>query len=393
MSPGRSTPLKVIDLFAGCGGFSAGFSSYTPGGALGPAFEPVAAVECDKSAAATYGLNHPAAEVFADEIAGFDASAFAEQADVITGGPPCQGFSGLGAQRPDDPRNELWRDYMRVVLKVRPRVFVLENVDRFLRAPEFQQLEDATSPGGLLQDYALTAVGILNAADYGVPQARRRAIVIGTRRDLPPVNHPQPTHSKITPAVQELLFDDALEPWVPVRSVFDRSARMGKVRKAPLPERKCAPHGAVVQGPFLTTELHFGRNPTALSLERYKMIPPGGNRWAFAGTPLSTPSWDRHRSGSGDVMGRLHSDRPSVTIRTEFYKPEKGRYLHPTEDRPITHYEAALIQGFPDDYKWCGTKIEIGKQIGNAVPIGLSRALAAQIHNCLTGEAVERLGA
>ncbi|WP_433697731.1 DNA cytosine methyltransferase [Nocardiopsis sp. CA-288880] len=79
-------------------------------------------------------------------------------------------------------------------------------------------------------------------------------------------------------------------------------------------------------------------------------------------------------------MGRLHLDRPSVTIRTEFYKPEKGRYLHPWAHRPITHYEAALFQGFPEDFLWCGSKTQIARQIGNAVPVGLARAIAQQVH-------------
>lgn len=78
-------------------------------------------------------------------------------------------------------------------------------------------------------------------------------------------------------------------------------------------------------------------------------------------------------------MGRLHWDRPSVTIRTEFFKPEKGRYLHPTAHRAITHHEAARLQGFPDDYLWIGSKVEIARQIGNAVPVALGRALGATI--------------
>ncbi len=78
-------------------------------------------------------------------------------------------------------------------------------------------------------------------------------------------------------------------------------------------------------------------------------------------------------------MGRLHWDKPSVTIRTEFFKPEKGRYLHPTEDRPITHAEAALIQGFSEDFQWCGTKTSIARQIGNAVPPPLARAIADHV--------------
>ncbi|MGW6505978.1 DNA cytosine methyltransferase [Streptomyces niveus] len=98
---------------------------------------------------------------------------------------------------------------------------------------------------------------------------------------------------------------------------------------------------------------------------------------------LNTESWDNHSSGSADVMGRLKLGHPSVTIRTEFYKPEKGRYLHPTEHRPITHFEAALIQGFPSDYLWYGTKVEIARQIGNALPVGLARAIGSAIHQRL----------
>lgn len=86
--------------------------------------------------------------------------------------------------------------------------------------------------------------------------------------------------------------------------------------------------------------------------------------------------WIGHTTGSADVMGRLHWDKPSVTIRTEFFKPEKGRYLHPVEDRAITHYEAAILQGFPVDYRWVGSKTQVARQIGNAVPVQLSHALA-----------------
>jgi DNA (cytosine-5)-methyltransferase 1 len=82
-------------------------------------------------------------------------------------------------------------------------------------------------------------------------------------------------------------------------------------------------------------------------------------------------------------MGRLRWDQPAVTIRTEFWKPEKGRYLHPHEDRPITHHEAARLQGFPDDYLWYGSKAEIGRQIGNAVPVRLAQGIAAHLADAL----------
>ena len=122
---------------------------------------------------------------------------------------------------------------------------------------------------------------------------------------------------------------------------------------------------------------------TQLSLNRYRSIPPGGNRFDIP-YHLLAPCWRTHRTGSGDVMGRLFWDKPSVTIRTEFYKPEKGRYLHPTEDRPITHLEAARLQGFPDDYMWFGSKHSIARQIGNAVPLDLGEALGCHILSALS---------
>ncbi|EUA26965.1 C-5 cytosine-specific DNA methylase family protein [Mycobacterium intracellulare 1956] len=117
-----------------------------------------------------------------------------------------------------------------------------------------------------------------------------------------------------------------------------------------------------------------------MSLARYRAIPEGGNRKDLPDELLS-PCWRDHRGGSGDVMGRLVWDKPAVTIRTEFWKPEKGRYLHPVAHRPITLFEGALLQGFPEDYLWCGSKADIGRQIGNAVPIGLAAAIGQHILN------------
>jgi len=96
-------------------------------------------------------------------------------------------------------------------------------------------------------------------------------------------------------------------------------------------------------------------------------------------TREASGGWRNKPKGTTDVFGRLYWKRPAFTIRTEFYKPEKGRYLHPTEHRAITHHEAARIQGFPDDYKWVGSKVAIARQIGNAVPIPLARALGAHL--------------
>ncbi|MFB9832714.1 DNA cytosine methyltransferase [Actinoallomurus acaciae] len=379
--------IKITELFAGCGGFTQGFREFRPSGFKSSPFRSVGAVDWDIAAASTFAANFAddvltVDKIFVDDIKYWNESALV-QPDIILGGPPCQGFSSLGRLNPDDPRNELNYQYMRMVSVLAPKIFVIENVDRFIKSREYDQLRQATKPGGLLSEYALETK-VLNAADYGAPQNRRRAIVLGTHRDLVsshpdliPLQHPEPTHAK-DPQAPPTLFDTRdRKPWVPVSSVFEKTYAYSPV--AALPERVCSPLGVCLPGVFGTYELHLRRNPTPLSLKRYASIPPGGNRYDSP-ADLSTKSWLRHRTGSGDVMGRLHIDRPSVTIRTEFFKPEKGRYLHPYMDRPITHYEAALIQGFPDEFLWCGTKIQIARQIGNAIPVQLSRALAEEIY-------------
>ncbi|MDT0330135.1 DNA cytosine methyltransferase [Nocardiopsis lambiniae] len=389
--------FTVLDLFAGCGGLSTGFHAFVPEGGGERAFRAVGAVEMDLAAASTYAVNTglDSARVHAGRIEDWDPAAIPERVDLILGGPPCQGFSSLNHKnrRPvgsDDVRNRLWREYARAVRVLEPRAFIIENVDRFFRSPEFALLKAATEdPDGELRDYVLTAERVVNAADHGVPQARRRAILLATHRDLVSSHpsgrglvYPDPTHAKAPGA-------GSLAPWVSAATVFDRTP--AGTSTTVLPDRVCAPLGARIRGPFTMAELHVGRNPTARSLLRYARIPPGGNRWDLP-PELSTRGWLRHRGGSGDVMGRMHRDRPSVTIRTEFYKPEKGRYLHPTEHRPITHLEAARIQGFPEDFLWCGSKTQIARQIGNAVPVGLAAALAGSVYAYLTGAPVPATG-
>jgi len=348
----------IIDLFAGCGGLTEGFRQQ--------GFTPVFAVEWDRSAAATYRHNF-GDHVVCDDIAQVD-DGDVPAADVIVGGPPCQGFSQLGTRDPDDPRNVLWVEFARIVEHVRPKAFVLENVPQFLKSSQFEMMLEWAEPGGRLQEYEL-AYDVLNAADYGVPQRRRRAIVVGSRVGMPSL--PLPTHG-----------DRGRRPWVGVREAL----RGIPFEPGPstLPDRRL-PDGT--PGPFKGPELHLARNPRELSLRRYDAVPPGGNRFDLP-VELMPACWANKPTGTTDVMGRLEWDKPALTIRTEFYKPEKGRYLHPQWDpadpskrvnRPITHWEAARIQGFPDDFVWCGTKIDIARQIGNAVPVGLASALAREV--------------
>lgn len=356
-----SAALAVVDLFAGAGGLSEGF-------ARNARFRTIAAVERDRSAAATYGANHRDVDVFEGDVAAWLRGGI-PAADVVVGGPPCQGFSNLGARQVRDPRNALWRRYVDALATIEPLYFVLENVADFLRSGQFRDLKRETYRSGRLRDYRIEPA-VLNAAEFGVPQVRRRAVVIGSHRDLPAVGAPIGA------------LRDAPDRWATVRSTIGDLDF--KVDQLDLPGARTALAVGFVPGPFKTSELHIGRRPTQRSLDRYASIPEGGNRKNIPDYLLA-PCWREHSGGSCDVMGRMHWDKPSVTIRTEFWKPEKGRYLHPEADRAITHMEAARLQGFPDDYVWYGSKSEIGRQIGNAVPVRLAEAIANHLANQLTG--------
>lgn len=342
--------FRVIDLFAGAGGFTLGLCKTGR-------FEPVLANDFNVYAAKAYNANFGDHCLHGDINDLLENSAFKfPEAEVVIGGPPCQGFSPLNKQRESDPRKQLWRAFMEVVRRVNSIAFVMENVPELLSSVEFGDIKAHAESMG----YFVTA-GILNAADYGVPQRRKRAIVLASRTGLIPL--PTPTHCN--PQKSPTLFDNGLLPWetvgraiegLPVPAGID--LRLGEV-PPPL-------------------DLHFGRTPTKKSLSRYRCVPEGGNRFDLQRKrPDLTPKcWIKKKSGGTDLFGRLWEDRPAFTIRTEFFKPEKGRYLHPNQHRPITHREAARLQSFPDSFIFLGTKIEIAKQIGNAVPPLLAKRVA-----------------
>lgn len=358
-----SRVLRMVDLFAGCGGLTRGFLDVNRDADLGVSYRVLAAVEIDQSAAATYSANFGRDHLHAiriedwpeDEIPG---------ADVVIGGPPCQGFSNLGQRDPSDPRNSLWREYARTLQRIRPDYFVIENVAAFFNSPQWELLQ-AESISGLLQNYRLQS-GVLNAAEFGVPQVRKRAVVIGYRIDVQEITLPtgplarQP-HRFTT--VGDALAD--IPAYVSPESVE-------------LPYERFHFNGVELPGAFKTSQLHITRRLRQISRDRIASVPTGGNRRNIS-YELLAPCWRTHTSGSMDVMGRLHIDKPSVTVRTEFFKPEKGRYLHPHEIRPLTHAEAALLQTFPLDFQWCGTRTAIARQIGNAVPVKLGYALGRLI--------------
>lgn len=332
----RPTRWTFVDLFSGCGGLALGFEQ--------AGFESVYAVDIEPSATTTYAANF-GHDVFCGDIADVKST---PPAEFFVGGPPCQGFSPLGKMSPGQDRrqdqvklNKLWREYLRLVDQVAPIGFVLENVPEILTSREFPLLEKEIKRRG----YSLVH-GVLNAHEFGVPQKRRRAVIIALRGPQPELPKPIPTSERT-------------------------DVRWALTKPTPLPQK---PNGK---------NWHIGRNPTEVSLERYKCVPPGGNRFdLMEKRPDITPDcWLNKPTGSTDVFGRLEWNQPSLTIRTEFYKPEKGRYLHPQADRPITHREAARLQTFPDDFEFIGSKVEVARMIGNAVPPTLAFHIAMAVRS------------
>ena len=327
-------------------------------------FEPVMAVEFDRDAADTYELNFGAHVARGGDGAPLgigDVQAF-PSVDVVIGGPPCQGFSPLNMRGVGLERRDLWQDYVRCLEQARPRAFIMENVPELLRSAEYADfVYEARQLGFEVEGK------VLNAADYGVPQTRRRAIVIGVRDGAPA--WPEQTHfapGQCPPGGNH---------WRTFRNAV-----------AGLPGK---PNGR---------DWHNGRNPRPLSVERYRTIPgEGEGRFELAErAPEITPDcWLRKKSGSTDVFGRLWWDRPAFTIRTEFYKPEKGRYLHPSEHRPITVREAARCMTFPDSpaFRFAApgdqSMTSVARQIGNAVPPMLAGALAMSLVEALDAECVQ----
>jgi DNA (cytosine-5)-methyltransferase 1 len=353
----------LIDLFCGAGGMSLGFSEV-----FGQPFQSVWANDFNQFCGDTYNKNFGHHCVVGDIVEILEQKKMEiPKADVVIGGPPCQGFSLLNKNRENDRRKELWRPYLEVVERSGASIFVMENVPQLLGTFEHGEIVEAARALGfqVWQDKLI-------AANYGVPQTRTRAFIIGCKFADPSVLFPpRKTHfnpngncKQLTLPFNKEEYLSAPPKWETVRDAV-----------ADLP----SPEGTELRNVLPPLDLHFGRTPTELSRKRYRAIPKEGmNRFDLQRiAPELTPKcWIRKKTGGTDLFGRLWWDKPSVTIRTEFFKPEKGRYLHPEQHRPITHREAARFQSFPDSFKFSGSKIEIAKQIGTAVPPLLAARVA-----------------
>lgn len=346
-------PLTAIDLFSGAGGFSAGL--------MRAGFEVVGAVDAWKVAVETYRLNfkHP---VLREDVGTLTAESFWRgvrrepvPVDLVVGGPPCQGFSIQRRGEDDDPRNDLVFAFGRFVCDIRPRMFIMENVPGLLGQrgqSVLKRLGSTLARGGYVYRTAL-----INAADYGVPQRRRRVLCFGWRTaDVAPFDPPPPTHTEETFQTVRDAIDDLPPP---------------------------APDRASARDP-----LHYRMRLSKKNLERLRLIPPGKG---FESLPVDLRvechKQGANRIGHRNVYGRLDPDAPSATITARFDSFTRGMFAHPSEDRNITLREGARLQTFDDGFRFKGTQEEIAALIGNAVPPLLAEVMGAAVATHLHGVA------
>lgn len=324
--------MKVISLFSGCGGLDLGFEK--------AGFEIPVANEFDKEICPTFRLNHPNTKLYEGDIRAISADEFPSDVDGIIGGPPCQSWSEAGSLRGiEDERGQLFFDYIRILEQIRPKFFLAENVSGMLANRHSSAVNKILS---LFDNsgYDVT-LNLVNAADYGVAQDRKRVFYIGTRKDLNvKFKFPEPTtpldYQKLT--LKDVIFD-----------LKDSAVPAGDKNTC---NSKAINNNEYFVGSYST--IFMSRNRVRDWNEQAFTVQASGRQ------------------------AQLHPQAPKMikvgNDRCEFVPGKESLY------RRITVREAARIQGFPDSFKFTYDKIDIGyKMIGNAVPVELARIIATSI--------------
>lgn len=348
-------PFVAIDLFAGGGGLTLGLKQ--------AGFVVSASVEIDPVAAATYQANHIETVVFSKDIrdvraAELIATSPTNTIDLIAACPPCQSFSSLTSKyKKEDHRDKLINEFARLVEEIRPKVLMMENVPGLAAKGKtlFDPVIERFKTLGYHIDYK-----VLEVADYGVPQRRKRLVVLGCLNH--PIKIPTATHAETAKK------GSSQYPWVTVKRAL-------KGIKPPV----LLSHTKLNGGPQA-----FGwnvyRDISQINKDRLKSIPEGGDR---TNIPLHLrPNCHKDDFGFTNVYGRMAWNKPSPTITGGCTTPSKGRFGHPTEVRTISVREAARLQTFPDSYKIATDHVDRACLIiGNALPPTFAKKMAQA---CLT---------
>ncbi len=369
--------LPLLDLFCGVGGFSAGFE------ATGR-FEVAAGIDLLGDRLQTFSTNHPAANAYGQDIRGIKISSLERDNPrpfVIVGGPPCQGFSSIRPFRNidwNDPRNNLVEEFCRIVDKLEPEWIVFENVVGLLThggGRAHRAVVEAFQALGYR-----TSARVMNGAFHGLPQRRERLIVVGSRKGKA-FAWPEPTHlcdsrsmagdTKLLLSPEVGMFSGGLAPAVTVMDAIGDLPPVdagGKVRAYAV-SGHTHEYQRMIRNGCKTLELHeaTGHRPEMMKIIRH------------AGSNISSLPSGMVTSGFSSCYSRLDPDEPSVTLTVNFVHPSSNKCIHPFQDRALTPREGARLQGFQDTFQFRGTRSQIVKQIGNAVPPLLGRCIADAI--------------
>jgi DNA (cytosine-5)-methyltransferase 1 len=361
-----SRKFNVIDLFCGCGGFSLGFEQ--------AGFNVILGVDIWKDALVTFKQNHKNAKTIEADLSKIFPEDLLKELvyqrqdiDIVIGGPPCQGFSVSGKREIDDPRNKLYKAFVEVVKYIKPKVFVMENVPGLVRLFKGQAKDQ------ILSDFESVGYNvnykILTAADYGVPQIRKRVFFVGLRKDLfhfpnDYFEFPEPTHGP---------HGDL--PYVTSKDAIDDLPLLDNNEKGeegvPYPSEPNNPYQAMMRKNSKYIFNHIATIHKEQTRKIISMVPDGGNY-----KDLPKELWGTRKVNI--AWTRMDSKKPCFTIDTGH-----NHHFHYKANRVPTVRESARIQSFPDDFIFYGTKTSQLKQVGNAVPPLLSKVLATKIKELL----------
>ena len=359
--------ISVISLFSGCGGLDLGF--------FWEGYEILWANDNMKDACDSYSINIGKHIVY-DDITKIDIDTI-PKADIIIGGPPCQGFSGIGKRDPNDKRSSLVWEYLNIIKKVQPKIFLFENVTGLKSTKSINGTKVIDNLTKAFEDIGYNVdLYTLNAADYGVPQRRKRVFIIGNRLGIT-ISPPQQTHSN---------NKDELEHWVSsyqALSDLGEPTETGVVSYAKLPESEFQIKMRKNKRDF--TDLHMIPYASKKDNEIIKSVKPGGN---YLDVPDNIATkrilYFKKTGGRTTTYGRLDPKMPSHTLNTYFDRPNIGCNIHYSKDRMITIREGMRLQSFPDDFKIVSSnRRNYYVQVGNAVPPLLSQAWAKHIKNII----------
>lgn len=374
--------MKVIDLFCGNGGFSAGFVASGE-------FKVKAGIDILGDRLKTFEANHKYAHVIKGDIKSWSPSKFSEvtqlapgDIDVIIGGPPCQGFSSVRPFRSldfDDPRNTLFESFSLFVQFYQPAFFVLENVVGLISHKNGQTIKKIVEAFEGI-DYQ-TDWRVLNAVHYGLPQRRERVIVIGRRGLSQRVMFPAPTHYYEGRSMAPLNHPNLVRTYPIMRHVLAPAITVVEAIHD-LPEIKAGEEATCYRADVFPTPFELERRKglkqltlhksTDHSLKMLEIIRHSGSNIFALPDGLVT-------SGFSTSYSRIEADEPSVTLTVNFVHPGSNKCIHPYQDRALTPREGARLQGFDDDYIFVGNRSQVVKQIGNAVPPLLGRVIATAL--------------